>query len=77
MELAGDEHVSGEHCEALGAMVADALDPSEADARRRHIAECRDCGQRLDELAEVRDLLALVPLELLLASSADFADLLP
>ena len=71
MELAGGEKASGEHCEALGAMLADALDPSEAAARRKHVAQCPDCGPHFDEFAEVKDLLALVPLELLLASSAD------
>jgi anti-sigma factor RsiW len=67
------DQAPGAHPENLGAYALDALDPAEAAAVRRHVADCRECGQQLDELAEAKDALDRVPLEELLDISPDFA----
>ena len=63
MELA-----AGEHFADLGAYALGGLDPTAAAAVRGHAAHCGGCLQQLDEFAEVRALLDLVPLEALLDS---------
>jgi anti-sigma factor RsiW len=67
----------GEHSEILGAYALDALDPAEAEEVRRHVADCSDCKHQLDRFAQVEGLLAQVPLDALLESLPDIADLLP
>jgi Putative zinc-finger len=44
-----------------GAYVLGALSADERDAFEAHLLECDDCRTRVDELAELADLLALVP----------------
>jgi Anti-sigma-K factor rskA/Putative zinc-finger len=44
----------------LGGYVLDALEPDEAEAVRRHLADCPDCAVEHANLAGVPDLLALV-----------------
>jgi anti-sigma factor ChrR (cupin superfamily) len=62
---------AGEHPEGLAAYALGGLNAAEAAAVRRHAAHCGDCGQLLDEFAEVRDMLDQVPLALLLDGSPD------
>ncbi len=69
--------VGGEHLEILGAYALDALDPAEAEELRGHVAHCSDCERQLDRFAQVKGLLAQVPLDALLDSMPDISNLLP
>lgn len=50
-----------EHHQLLGAYLLGGLEPGEAAAFERHLADCRDCRIALDELASLPALLDAVP----------------
>ncbi|MFD7905896.1 anti-sigma factor family protein [Kitasatospora sp. NPDC059747] len=62
--------------ELVGAYVLGALDPAEAAAVERHLADCPACRQEVTELRELETALGEVPPELLVDGPPEGGDLL-